>query len=237
MKSPALACLAWCLAISTLPAQATKVAFRTLCLQFAEGRDTLAMPGEKPGESKEVKLYTDISPVVEGVFSTPQAEFFAEVTGADGKTTRQVVAKAPLGKSAHQLFLFIPSGSKDKLPYHLVCYDDDVQAFPMGQIRAINLAPGPVRFVISGHQTPEIPPGKHAQFPHSKRVNEYNMYPVVVEFQGADGKWVRGQSVSWKANDRRREIVVTLVEPKFKQPTVKLYSDIPPWLEAPVTSP
>ena len=102
----------------------------------------------------------------------------------------------------------------------------------MGNIRAINLAPVPVRFVLSGATTPEIPPGRYAQVPHSKQVNDYNMYPVVVEFLSATGEWVKGQSVSWKATDRRREIVLTLVDTHFKQPTVRMFTDFPPWMES-----
>jgi hypothetical protein len=236
MKKLVLSILA-CLAVPTLSAQTTKVEFRTLCLQLLPGLDNLTIAGEKAGETKQVKLFTDVSPVVEGSFASGQAEFFAETAGADGKPVRQAVARAPLAKSERQLFLFIPTGSKDKLPYHLVCYDDDTKTFPMGHIRAINLAPGPVRFVISGAQTPEIPPGKHALFPHSKKVNDYDMYPVVIEFRGVDGTWVKGQSVNWKSTDRRREVVITMIDPKFKQPVVKLYGDVPPWLETPAATP
>jgi hypothetical protein len=236
MKKFVLSILA-CAAVPTLSAQTTKVEFRTLCIQLMPGLETLTIAGEKAGESTQVKLFTDVSPVVQGSFTSGQAEFFAETAGADGKPVRKAVAKGPLAKSERQLFVFIPTGSKDKLPYHLVCYDDDTKFFPMGHIRAINLAPGPVRFVISGAATPEVPPGKHALFPHSKKVNEYDMYPVVVEFKGADNAWVKGQSVNWKATDRRREIVVTMIEPKFKQPVVRIFGDVPPWLEAPAAAP
>jgi len=236
MKKLVLPFLA-CLAFSPLSAQTAKVEFRTLCIQLLPGLDTLGMAGEKAGETTPVKLYTDVSPVVQGSFSAGQAEFFAETTGTDGKTARKVVAKGPLAKSERQLFVFIPTGSTDKLPYHLVCYDDDTKAFPMGHIRAINLSPGPIRFELAGARTPEVPPGKHALFPHSKKVNDYDMYPVVVEFKGADGTWVKGQSVNWKSTDRRREIVVTMIDPKFKQPVVRLYGDKPPWLKAPATAP
>ena len=153
---------------------------------------------------------------------------------------RQLVAKAPLGKSDRQLFVFVPTNKKEgngDLPYRLVCYDDDVKSFAMGHIRAINLAPVPVRFVIAGQTTPQIPSSKYAQFPHATKVNDYNMYPVVVEFLSGNGQWVQGQSVGWQANDERREIVITLVEPKFNQPAVKKFADIPPWTEAPVTPP
>jgi hypothetical protein len=59
------------------------------------------------------------------------------------------------------------------------------------------------------------------------------MYPVTLSFPDAagSGKWVKTYSATWKASDERREIVVTLVDEQFKQPTVKVYPDIPPWAE------
>lgn len=52
-----------------------------------------------------------------------------------------------------------------------------------------------------------------------------------MEFLGGNRKWFQGYSASWKASDKWREIVVTVVDEKFKQPTVKIYPDISPWLE------
>jgi hypothetical protein len=210
-----------------------KIAFRTLCLEQAGGIEKVFITKPDGGKGPEVPLYTDISPVVQGVFKSNEAAFYIEKAGPDGKPVLELAGKAPIGKSDRQLFLFLPGEKGEGKPaYQVRSFDDDTGTFGMGVIRAINLAPVPVRFVISGATTPEVPPGKHAQFPHSKRVNDYNMYPVVVEFRSATGEWVKGQSVSWKATERRREIVVTLVDSRFKQPTVRMYTDFPPWMES-----
>ena len=210
-----------------------KIAFRTLCLEQAGGIEKVFITKPDGGKGPEVPLYTDISPVVQGVFKSNEAAFYIEKAGPDGKPVLELAGTAPIGKSDRQLFLFLPGEKGEGKPaYQVRSFDDDTGTFGMGVIRAINLAPVPVRFVISGATTPEVPPGKHAQFPHSKRVNEYNMYPVVVEFRSATGEWVKGQSVSWKATERRREIVVTLVDSRFKQPTVRMYTDFPPWMES-----
>ena len=210
-----------------------KIAFRTLCLEQAGGIEKVFITKPDGGKGPEVPLYTDISPVVQGVFKSNEAAFYIEKAGPDGKPVLELAGKAPIGKSDRQLFLFLPGEKGEGKPaYQVRSFDDDTGTFGMGVIRAINLAPVPVRFVISGATTPEVPPGKYAQFPHSKRVNDYNMYPVVVEFRSATGEWVKGQSVSWKATERRREIVVTLVDSRFKQPTVRMYTDFPPWMES-----
>lgn len=225
-----------CFAISSVASysqEARKVSFRTLCLEHAGDIRGVVIPGNTPDESKKVELYTDVSPVVEGSFTGNEASFFIEKAGPVGKPVRELVGKASLGKSERQLFVFLPAAGKEGLPYQIRAFDDDTKSFPMGNVRAINLSPVAVRFVLAGEVTPQIPPSKYAQFPHSKKINDYNMYPVIVEFLSADGKWVKGQSVSWKATDRRREIVVTRVDPKFKQPSVRMFSDFPPWLEKP----
>jgi hypothetical protein len=214
-------------------AEERKIEFRTLCLEHVGGIEKVVIPNGDGGKGPEVPLYTDISPVVQGVFKSNEAAFYIEKAGPDGKPVLELVGKAPIGKSDRQLFLFLPGEKGEGKPaYQVRSFDDDTGTFGMGVVRAINLAPVPVRFVVSGATSPEIPPGKYAQFPHSKQVNDYNMYPVVVEFRSATGEWVKGQSVSWKATERRREIVVTLVDSRFKQPTVRMYTDFPPWMES-----
>jgi hypothetical protein len=220
------------LAAVSLAQEERKIAFRTLCLERVGGIENVVIPVTGGGKSADIPLYTDVSPVVQGVFKTNEAAFYIEKAGPDGKPALELVGKTAIGKSDRQLFVFLPGEQGEGKPaYQVRSFDDDTRTFGMGNIRAINLAPVPVRFVLSGATTPEIPPGRYAQFPHSGRVNGYNMYPVVVEFLSATGEWIKGQSVSWKATDRRREIVLTLVDTQFKQPTVRMFTDFPPWME------
>jgi hypothetical protein len=240
VKSLSLGCLALVISSSTLLSQTSrKIAFRTLCLERVNDIGTVVIPGNNPDDSLKIELFTDVSPVTEGIFKSEEAAFYIEKgKGPDGKPIRVLVGKTLLGKSERQLFLFAPGETGEgKLPYIVKSFDDDTKVFPMGNIRAINLSPVPVRFNLSGQVTPQIPPTKFAQFPHSAKVNDYNMYPVVVEFLSGNGEWIKGQSVSWKATDRRREIVVTTVDTKFKQPTVQIFVDFPPWMEAPPAAP
>lgn len=215
--------------------QSRKIQFRTLCLEQVPGLEKVLLSTDKdPAKNKEISLYTDLSPVVEGVFKGDEAVFYTMKSGDDGISTRVEVGKTTMGNSDHQLFLFLPGGEDDgKLAYQVQAFDDDVKSFELGSIRAINLASLPVRFVMPESTLPLISPGGSAQFPHAKNADDYNMYPVSVEFQAAGGEWVKAQAVNWKANDRRREIIVMQNDGKSKQPTVKMFSDVPPWLNAP----
>ena len=224
-----------CLALSAAAATAQevrKVKFRTLCLAHAGGVTELAIPAAKPGQpAVAVPLYTaSISPVIEGSFPTAEAVFHGKAAGPDGKPV--VAARATLGKSARQLFFFLPAKEGSPTPYEIRVFDDDTDSFKLGSIRMINLASMPVRFTLGGDPTPEIAAGQSVILPQAKKKDEFNMYTVAMELGGADGKWSKAYSAAWKASKERREIVVTLVDEQFKQPTVKMYSDIPPWTEA-----
>lgn len=216
------------LALPEVSAQSRKLAFRTLCMGYVGEIKKVYLAGD----GTEVPLYTDISPVVEGTFQAGAASFLIEPPAPDDKEAEKPIATGRLASSNRQLFVFVPvkEPKEGEAAYTVKCYDDDTSTFAMGNIRAINLAPVPVRFQLAGQTTPQIPSGKYALFPHSKINNDYNMYPVVVEFLSANGEWVKGQSVSWKATDRRREVVITLVDLKFKQPVVRIYSDFPSWV-------
>ncbi|WP_341407775.1 hypothetical protein [Luteolibacter soli] len=224
--------LALALSASSAFADGRKVSFRTLCLDYSGSVNEVVLPAAKAGEAATtLPLYTSgPSPVIEATFATTDAVLYIK-----GDPTKPVIAaKAPLAKSDRQLFVLTPGPEGEgKPPYIMRAYDDDLTTFKLGSVRAINLAAVPVRFVISGTTTPQIPTDKHAIFPQSTKVDEYNMYPVAVEFLSGNGSWVKGYSASWKASDQRREIVVTLIDPRFKQPSVKYFNDSPQWLEKP----
>jgi hypothetical protein len=225
---------------------ARKVQFRTLCIERAEEVDKVVIPGSgKKAKPQEVVLYTDLSPVIDGVFGTDEAVFYGEKTGANGKVERIPIGKAKLGKSARQLFVFTPTAhaegelpegelaagtsAEGKLAYRVLAFDDDEKSFPMGRVRAINLAPVAVRYALSEAEQIEVAAGESAQLPHPSEVNDYNLYPVTVEYKNDDGEWVVGSNTNWKSSEKKREIAVTNFSVGDKLLTVRLYGDIPPW--------
>lgn len=214
-----------------LEARTRKVSFRTLCIGFSGDLPTLNLPAGK-GKVTEVQLYSDLSPVTEASFATADAAFYGEEKPAEkGKPTRAIAATAPLAKSDRQLFIFMPNAKAgDEEPaYTLHCYDDDLKAIPLGKIHVINLSTKTLRFTLAGKEGSEIKPEDQTVLSHAKELNEYDMYPVVVEYKNADGEWTRALSVDWKSTDRRRDIVIALDAPDGGDPMVKLFPDDPPW--------
>lgn len=210
-----------------------KVKFRTLCIERVEDVEKVVIGGSgKQAKAQEVALYTDLSPVIDAVFETDEAVFYGEKTGADGTVERTPVGKAKLGQSGRQLFVFTPNeDSEEELPYRVLAFDDDEKSFPVGNVRAINLASVPVRYALSEADQVEVAAGESVQLPHPSEVNDYNLYPVTVEYKIDDGEWVLGKATNWKASNEKREISVTSFSADRKMLTVRLYGDLPPWLD------
>jgi hypothetical protein len=73
------------LAAVSLAQEERKIAFRTLCLERVGGIENVVIPVTGGGKSADIPLYTDVSPVVQGVFNTNEAAFYIEKVGPDGK--------------------------------------------------------------------------------------------------------------------------------------------------------
>ncbi|WP_265594863.1 hypothetical protein [Haloferula sp. BvORR071] len=240
MKPPPLRLLSATLALlaaglgSASAQQATrKVQFRTLGFAHATGATEVYLAGAKPKDGPlAVPVYTgSVSPVIEASFTTPEAVFIGKEPGS------KPLARATLSKSPRQLFFFVPSKEGAGTAYDVQVFDDDTTSFKLGTIRAINLAPVAVRYTFGQGAPVEVAAGKSVIFPQSATKDEFNMYPVSLEYSEAEGKWIKAYSSSWKASAERREIVVSYLEAGGTTPTVKSYSDIPPWTEAPAKAP
>lgn len=205
--------------------------FRLLCYEHI--RETIKgfVIGEG-GEKQEVAFYTGgFGPQTGGKFTGGKVRFFTEKPGPDGKTVSTVVAEGNLGPSAVQMFLLFPD-SKDGGPVYKVLTFDDLEAsFPMGSTRVINLATFPIRLNLAGAEMPPIKPGGLQVYPQVKQVDEWNMFSARIDFGVGEDKWVPVATQSWKASDRKRDWVITHIDPNTKEPTIRLYQDIPPWRE------
>ncbi len=224
--------LASLLLLATAPASSAaprKVSFRTLCIERAEGLDKVIVPvAGKKAKPQEIALYTDISPVIDGSFLSDEAVFYKGIPEGGAKPV--AVGKARMGKSSRQLFVFIKNeGGEDEMPYRVLAFDDDEKSFPLGHVRAINLASVPVKYTVADNELPEIAAGGSTQIPHPKQVNEYNLYPVSVLYKNAQGGWTQGGTSNWKASEKTRQVAVTNDSAADKTLTVRIYSDIPPW--------
>jgi hypothetical protein len=207
-----------------------KVAFRTLGLEPLPGLTEVHLPAAtSKGKAVAATIYSGaLSPVAEGEFKGDEAVFFAKA----GETSTPV-AKGKLAKSKRQVFFFRPvKNDQGEGSYEIHAFDDDVADFKLGSVRVINLSPKEIRFNMAGKEMPPLAAGSHAVYPQAKGTDEFGMYPVIVESRGDGDAWAKFYSASWKASDRRREIAFVEFEERFKQLSVKLVSDDPPWVQA-----
>jgi hypothetical protein len=227
----ALCGIGW-LALGSLAAQedARLVKFRVLCYEHA--KETLkGFVVGAGGDKQEVEFLTGgFGPQLTGKFAGGKVRFYVEKPGPDGKLVRSVVGEGNLDPSAVQLFLLLPETKPAGPVYRVLAFDDLEAAFPMGSTRVINLAPFPIRLNLAGADLEPIKSGGMKVYPQVKVVDEWNMYTARIDFF-AQEQWVPVATQSWKASDRKRDWVITHLDPASQSPAIRLYQDIPPWRE------
>lgn len=233
MKTLALFCGILGMGITSLCAQddGRAVKFRLLC--YEQVRDIIKglVVGAKGGNEEVVFYSGGFGPQISGKFTGGKVRFFTTAPGADGKPVITVVAEGDLGASAVQVFLLFPQ-AKDKFPvYRVLAYDDLEPSFPMGSTRVINLASIAIRLSLAGAQMPPIKPGGVQVYPQIKKADEWNMFTARIEFEVETDKWIPVSTQSWKSSARKRDWVITHVDPITRQPAIRLYQDVPPWRE------
>ena len=208
------------------------IEFRTLCFQHQEDIKKVLTPSPD-GKDKgmiEVPLYRAYSEKMKMRTEDGIAVFAVKVPGVDGeKPTYRTVAQAKLPASRQVLFVFLPGGGKEeKRPYRLLALPDDERSFPWGQVRMINMAPVSVRFNLgeySGTKARTLKPGAIDQIAKIRKLNAYNMYNVVIEFQSKSGFAITNNT-RWKSIERKRDLAISFLHPKTRRPTVALFQDL-----------
>jgi hypothetical protein len=208
------------------------IEFRTLCFEHQEGIKEVLIPSPK-GKDKgmlQVPLYRAYSEKMKMRAEDGVAAFAVEVPGVDGEPpTYRTVARAKLPDSRQVLFVFLPGGGEgEERPYRLLALADDEGSFPWGQLRLFNLAPVPVRFNLgeySGSKARTLKPGALDQIAKIRKLNPYNMYNVVIEFQSKSGFAVTNNT-RWKSIARKRDLAISFLHPKTRRPTVALFQDL-----------
>ncbi len=205
-----------------------KVVFRVLCLEHRADITRARMDiGKDPGKFHEIVLLTgNFTDEYQSSFADNAVRFHvADATQPDG---RRIVAAGALAQSERQLFLLLPETDGTR-PYRVFALNDDESAFPMGAVRVINLCPVMIRLNLAGADMKPIEPGKVVVYPPVRRFDEWNMYQARIDFANAKGDWVPVSSPSWKASTRKRDLVITLLDPVSHFPRIASYKDLPPW--------
>jgi hypothetical protein len=226
----AAACL-----ICLLPARAQEartVTFRAMCYQHMNEVTELSLPAPAGEGKSQIPLPTSgFTPDIKAAFTGGMVRFTRdEVDPTSGKTAPKVVAEGKLASGERQVFILLPSPDKN-LVYRVFAMNDDEKSFPMGATRVMNLAALKIRLNLAGTDLPPIPPGDVVVYPPVKKVDEWGMFTARIDFDNGKDGWIPVATQSWKTSDRKRDLVITMIDPKTRQPTIRLYQDIPPWRE------
>jgi hypothetical protein len=211
------------------------IAFRTLC---TESRDQVVSVVPPKGNSRKtvVPLYVgSFSELITAKFADHKAAFYGDGKQVKGKAGRKLMAEGPLATGSRQVFIVVPAKEDADTIYRIHAFDDSDGVFPMGSTRVLNLTPFPLRLNVAGTEQEPIEPEGSAMYPICEDVDDWNMYKVGIDLK-ADGKqWQTVATQSWKASDRKRDWVVVTYDAATKQPTVRLYQDVPPWMAVDLT--
>lgn len=221
------------LVLGGLAPAATAIRFRTLCFRYQDQLKEVFTPDADGKTMLPVPLFT--------VYSLP-----ATMTPTDGRAVFMLPdGKTPEGKPKYKplasvlvppvsevLFLFLSTGKDAKQPYEVVALADDPRSFPWGNVRMLNLAKVPVRFHLgeySGSKARTVKPGGVDLVSRVLRVDDFNMYNVVVEFGTPDG-FVPVSNTRWKSVAGKRDLVIAFLDPETRKPLVNFYNDAEPAL-------
>lgn len=210
--------------------EARTVTFRAMCYQHMGEITEVSLPAPG-GEGKTlIPLPTSgFTPDIKASFTGGVVRFTVDKANpASGKTEPKVVAEGKLASGDRQMFLLLPSPDKEVV-YRVHAMNDDEKSFPMGATRVMNLAALKIRLNLAGADLPPIPPGDVVVYPPVKKVDEWGMYTARIDFDNGKGGWVPVATQSWKTSERKRDLVITMLDPKTRQPSIRLYQDIPPW--------
>jgi len=235
MRNLATSILAIALLIpSAAFAQSTRaINFRAVCFRHEQKIDKVLVPSpSEKGGMLEVPLYTtDYSELRKMKIKNGIAVFSVEDPDSkDEKNPYRAVGSAKVPASSQILFVFLPPAKGSKLPYRVIALPDDLRAAPWRSVRLLNIAPVAARFNLgefSGKNAKLLAPGKMTIVPRIRKLNKYNRYNVLIEFQ-MKNKFVGVSNTRWSSVKGKRDLAIAYIDPKTHRPVVNLYPDIQP---------
>lgn len=215
------------LSVSAQAQEKRVIKARTIC--FERNADTPDIFIAGPKDPHKILLPVEgFSMEFKCALNQGKAIFYKEDgTKADGSPKLKVVAQTKVkGTMRKVLFYFVPSKKGDKHLYRVIAMDDGLKQFPLGHSRLLNLSETEVAFQLGEH-VKRLSAGKSAHVTEVKKRNEFNMAPVVCKMKTSNGQWRTISESRTRFTNRKRLLVVSYINPTTRQPSLKVYKDIP----------
>lgn len=209
-----------------------KFTFRTLCFNYVDQITKVYVADPEAGSRAEVPLFTDVySLPAKGISSDGKVTFFLTDEIPPKGETAPGLAPVSLPNSNKVLFVFLPNPGKKGQPYKVLALADDTASFPLGSVKILNITPANLRFDLGENAEKKgikVGPGKTANVDQVRKVNHLNQYDAKVLYELKPGEFTPFYNSRWRSVDKKRDLVITYLDPISKQPVVSLYEDVPP---------
>jgi hypothetical protein len=148
------------------------------------------------------------------------------LTGSDRKP--MATATIPAGvNSALVVFVRFPAKGEEKpadnVGWRTYVIDDSPKSFPDGGAYVANFFTGDIRFVLGEHKG-MLKPGMAHGYEMPKERDDFNMAPVIFEFNSGD-KWRIANESSLRFLPGMRYLIFGYVDPISGRPKINTYQD------------
>lgn len=205
-------------ALSTPAQEPVKVNCRFLALEGAPPPPPL-LNVAKDGTEIACKIPTNtLSAPVACVAEEGKVSFVTE----DGKKPA-ASAKVPAGWN-NVLMIFVGTGKAGGAePWRVFVIEDSPKNFPEGGAFVSNFHAQDIRFAI-GENKHQLKPGGSHGFKQPAKRDDFNMAPVIFQFQKND-KWVTASETMLRFIPGVRYLIFAYVDPASSRPRVSTYQD------------
>lgn len=204
----------------------------TVALSQKEGRVTcrfIAMKGAKPpaminvgpGDFEvEVTMRSNI--LSQDVICAKQGNNLHFATTGDGKPA--AVVAIPNNVRNAILVFGRAANEPGKLPWRVFVIEDSPKKFPHSGAFVANFHNQAIRFIIGEEKAMLKPAGSHG-FPRPDKRDNFNMAPVVFQFQNNKDEWITASETMLRFIPGLRYLMFAYVDPISRRPSVTTVKD------------
>ncbi|MEM1085184.1 MAG: hypothetical protein AAGI48_13815 [Verrucomicrobiota bacterium] len=145
------------------------------------------------------------------------------ISADDRKPAAEAAIPDGIGE-AILVFARAPKGGKNKLPWRIFVIEDSPKKFPNGGAHVANFHGGNLRFVI-GEQKLGLKAGGSRGVDRPEKRDDFNMAPVIFQFEGKDGKWTTASETRLRFAPGLRYLMLAYVDPQTGRPRITPVKD------------
>lgn len=206
----------------------------TPAASLAQGEDKItcrfiALKGSEPPELVNVGAEDFEAPVKmrSGILSpdvvcAKKGNTLQFVTADDRKPAAQGTVPAGVRNA---ILVFGSAGKNPgQLPWRVFIIEDSPQRFPNGGAYVANFHSQNIRFIIGGDKVMLQPAGSRG-FPQPKVRDDFNMAPVIFQFQNSRNEWTTARETMLRFTPGLRYLMFAYLDPVSRRPSVTTVKD------------